>query len=96
MIRSLKYLFQRVGEIWVKRERRNVPQLKSSAEITVPIWRLGATLHNHMHCTHRWPEAVLNEHVMTFGHYSGKPISLTRMKEKLASRSERGSNETRF
>lgn len=40
MIRSLKYLFQRVGEIWVKRERRAVPQLKSSAEITVPIWRL--------------------------------------------------------
>lgn len=37
MIRRLKYLFQRVGEIWEKRERRAVPQLKSSAEITVPI-----------------------------------------------------------
>lgn len=90
MIRSLKYPFQRVGEIWVKGTRRNVPQLKSSAEITVPIWRLGATPHNHMQCSHRSLEAVLNEHVMTFGHCSGKPISSTRMKEKLASRSERG------
>lgn len=89
MIRSLKYLFQRVGEIWVKRERRNVPQLKSSAEITVPIRRLGATPHNHMHCSHRSLEAVLNEHVMTFDHCFGKPISSTRMKEKLASRSKR-------